>query len=326
MPKTAEQKTRLLKLLEILQQETDEAHAMTEAQLRARLAAAGIEAERKTVLSDLHALEDYGIDVVNRRGRNGGFFIASRDFELAELKLLVDAVQSCKFISEKKSRVLIQKLCALTSRHEAGKLARQVHVSGRVKHENTTVLYTVDTIHTAIAEKCKITFIYNEWTIHKTLKPRHNGASYTVSPYMLMWEEGYYYLVGYDEAAGIPKHFRVDKITDAALLLETRIGGEFFDKIDPAIYAGETFGMYGGEESLVILLCDQSLIGVILDRFGNKVTLREAGDDRFYVSVRVRVSPVFLGWVLGYGARMRVVSPAEVAEDARALATAALAD
>ncbi len=326
MPKTAEQKTRLLKLLEILQRETDDTHALTEAQLRARLASFGIEAERKTVLSDLHALEDYGIDVVNRRGRNGGFFIASRDFELAELKLLVDAVQSCKFISEKKSRILISKLCALTSRHEAGKLTRQVHVSGRVKQENATLLYTVDTIHNAIAEKCKITFCYNEWTINKTLKPRHNGELYTVSPYMLMWEEGYYYLVGYDEAAGIPKHFRVDKITDAGLLAENRLGQEFFDKIDPAVYAGETFGMYGGEETMVTLLCDKSLIGNILDRFGNKVTIQAADDTHFRVNVHVRVSPVFLGWVLSYGSRMHIVSPAEVTEKAKSLAREVLDD
>ncbi len=324
MPKTAEQKTRLLKLLEILQRETDEAHPMTEAQLRARLGAAGIDAERKTVLSDLHALEDFGIDVVNRRGRRGGFFIASRDFELAELKLLVDAVQASKFISEKKSDALIRKLCNLTSRYEAGKLARGVYVSGRVKQENKAVLYTVDTIHTAINEKCKISFLYNEWTINKTLKPRHNGARYKISPWRLMMEEGYYYLVGYDEAAECLKHFRVDKITEACLVEENRVGTELYEHLDPALYAGETFGMYGGEEKLVTLLCDKTLIGIILDRFGSKVTLREADETHFSVTVRVRISPVFRGWVLGYGARMRVVAPTEVAEDIRAVARAAL--
>ncbi len=324
MPKTAEQKTRLLKLLEILQRETDEAHPMTEAQLRARLGTYGIEAERKTILSDLHALEDFGIDIVNRRGRYGGFFIASRDFELAELKLLVDAVQASKFISEKKSDALIRKLCNLTSRHEAGKLARQVYVSGRVKQENKATLYTIDTIHTAIAERCKISFRYNEWTINKTLKPRHNGAFYKISPWRLMMEEGYYYLVGYDEEAACLKHFRVDKITDACVLEEHRAGEDVYEHLDPAQYAGETFGMYGGEETVVVLLCEKSLIGVILDRFGNKVSLQEQDDTHFKVTVRVRLSPVFRGWVLGYGARMRVISPAAVAEDIRAVALAAL--
>ncbi len=326
MPKTAEQKTRLLKILEILERETDDAHMITEAQLRARLAAEGIEAERKTILNDLHALEDYGIDIVNRRGRNGGFFIASRKFELAELKMLVDAVQSCKFIPARMSRGLIQKLCSLTSRHAAGQLKRQVHVAGRVKHENETLLYTVDTIHAAIAEKCKITFVYNEWTLHKTLKPRHGGAQYTISPYMLLWDEGYYYLVGYDEAADCPKHFRVDKITGADVLYENRLGEEYFEKIDPAVYAGETFGMYGGEETLVTLLCDNSLVGVILDRFGKKVTIKEENETRFRVTVRVRVSPVFFGWVLGYGAKMRVVAPENITEQVKCLAREALSD
>ncbi len=326
MPKTAEQKTRILKLLEILMRETDEEHPLTEARLRAKLSSDGIEAERKTILSDLHALEEYGIDVVNRRGRNGGFFIATRDFELAELKMLVDAVQASKFISEKKSEILIGKLCNLTSRHEAGKLTRQVYVSGRVKQENKVVLITIDAIHTAIAEKRKISFVYNEWTISKKLQPRHNGERYKISPWRLMMEEGYYYLIGYDETAACLKHFRVDKITEVSLLEENRAGETYYEHLDPARYAGETFGMYGGEEMPVTLVCDKSLISVILDRFGNQVNLVEEDETRFRVTVSVRISPVFRGWVLGYGARMRVVEPAQVAEDIRAVARAALAE
>ncbi len=324
MPKTAEQKTRILTLLTILRRETDEAHPMTEAELRARLLSNGIEAERKTVLSDLHALEDYGFDIVNRRGRGGGFFLASREFELAELKLLVDAVQSSKFISEKKSRMLIRKLYTLTSNYDAGKLARQVYVSGRVKRENPAALYTVDTIHTAIAEKRQLAFRYSEWTLSKTLRPRHNGAVYTVSPYMLMWEEGYYYLVGYDEGAKIPKHFRVDKIADIKLRETARGGNEAFKNFDPAIYARETFGMYGGEETLVTLECVNDLVGIMIDRFGEGITIQPVDDETFRTTVRVRVSPVFLGWVIGYGADMRIVAPDDVAKRLRTLAEAAL--
>ncbi len=324
MPKKANQKVRMLKLLEIMTQETDEAHPMTEARLRERLLDNGYEAERKTVLADLHALEDYGLDIVHHRGRGGGFFLGTREFELAELKMLVDAVQASKFISEKRSRQLIRKLCGQTSRHGAGKLARQVYVSGRVKHESSAILYAVDTIHTAIAEKCKVCFRYGEWTIDKVLKPRHNGKLYTVSPYMLMWEEGYYYLVGYDEEASLAKHFRVDKVMEISLLEEPRTGVELFRDFDPALYARETFGMYGGKETLVTLECDATLIGVVLDRFGDSVTVQNRTKDTFRITVRVRVSPVFLGWVIGYGSRMRIVAPENVLNELRALAQDAL--
>jgi predicted DNA-binding transcriptional regulator YafY len=324
MPKTAEQKTRILTLHRILLSETDEAHPMTEERLRAALQANGIDAERKTVLDDLHALENFGANVEHRAGRGGGYFIEERTFESAELKLLVDAVQSSKFISEKKSRTLIDKLCTLTSRHEAGSLSRQVYVCGRVKTESAAALYAVDAIHSAIASNRRITFHYNEWTIEKTLRPRRGGALYEVSPYLLTWEDGNYYLVAYEDGQGSLKHFRVDKMTDVSVTDAHRGGEELFAHFDPALYSKETFGMYGGEETLVTLSCDDSLVGVVLDRFGDEVTLVREGEGRFRLTVRVRVSPVFLAWVIGYGSRMRILAPSEVNEALRALAQSAL--
>lgn len=326
MPKCAEQKTRLLSLLSLLERETDEEHPLTEERLRAMLAARGIDAERKTVLDDLHALADYGYDVVNRRGRGGGFFLASRTFELAELKLLVDAVQSSKFISEKKSRTLIEKLCQLTSRYAAGSLARQVYVSGRVKTENKAILYAVDAIHTAIAENRRITFLYSEWTIEKTLRPRRGGARYEISPYLLTWEDGYYYRVGYDAAAGTAKHFRVDKMSDVVPGASPRDGAAWFAGFDPAEYTRETFGMYHGEETSVTLDCAEKLVGILIDRFGDGITFRRAGEGRVLCTVRVRVSPVFLAWVIGYGREMRIVSPLSVAAELQQLARDALTE
>ncbi len=324
MPKSAEQKTRILTLFDILRTETDAAHPMTEERLRAALASRGVIAERKTVLDDLHALENYGLPIENRRGRGGGYYLDGQLFELAELKLLVDAVQCSKFISEKKSRALIGKLCTLTSRHEAMGLTRQVYVSGRVKTENTAALYAVDAIHSAIAAKTQISFRYNEWTIDKTLRPRRGGALYTVSPYLLTWEDGNYYLVAYEDEKDALKHFRVDKMTNVTQTENRRGGEERFARLDPAGYAKETFGMYGGEETLVTLLCDRSLVGVILDRFGEGVTLIPVGEEQFRVSVRVQVSPVFLAWVIEYGGRMRVTAPDEVCARVRELAESAL--
>lgn len=324
MPKCAEQKTRLLTLLTILASETDETHPLTVERLHALLCANGIDAERKTLLDDLHALADHGYDIVNRRGRGGGFFLGTRDFQLAELKLLVDAVQSSKFISEEKSRVLIEKLCRLTSRYEARSLARQVYVSGRVKTENKAILYTVDAIHTAIAENRRITFLYSEWTIEKKLRPRHGGARYEISPYLLAWEDGYYYLVGYDAAADVIKHFRVDKMSEVTLGGSPREGETRFRGFAPADYTRETFGMYHGEETSVTLACSEKLVGILIDRFGDGITLRRAAVGQILCTVRVRVSPVFLAWVIGYGRDMRIVSPMSAAEQLRALAREAL--
>ncbi len=326
MAKRADQKTRILTLYDILLRNTDEAHPMVEASLRSALLQNGIAVDRKTVLDDLHTLEDYGVDIVNRRGKGGGYFIASRTFELAELKLLVDAVQCSKFISEEKSRVLIRKLCTLSSRHEAEALSRQVYVCGRVKADHSAALYTVDTIHGAIAGNKRITFTYNEWTMDKTLTPRHGGALYTVSPYLLTWEEGNYYLVGYDHGEESPKHFRVDKMSRVCATEEPRGGEEAFRGFDPARYSGQTFGMYRGKEELVTLRCHNSLVGVVLDRFGEEITLLPDGNDHFRFTVRVRVSPVFLAWVIGYGTRMRILTPTAVAEQLKDLALSALRD
>ena len=324
MAKKAEQKCRILTLYEILLNETDEGHPMVEARLRARLAERGIEAERKTVLDDLHALEDFGVDIENRRGKGGGYYLASRTFELAELKLLVDAVQSSKFISEKKSNVLLKKLYTLTSRYEAEQLRRQVHVCGRVKADSAAAIYAVDTVHAAIAEKRRITFRYSEWGMDKKLHPRHGGALYEVSPYLLTWDDGNYYMVGYDHGAEAKKHFRVDKMTGTALSDKVRGGEEVFSHFDPAVYSRQTFGMYGGEETSVSLLCHNSLVGVVLDRFGEDVTLIPQGEEHFRFQVRVGVSPVFLAWVIGYGKKMRILSPESVADELRALAREAL--
>ncbi len=315
MAKIAEQKTRLLTLVDILRRETDETHPLTVAQICAQLAAAGIDVERKTVLSDLRALEDHGYNIVNRRGRNGGCFLATREFELAELKLLTDVVASLRFLSARRRDALVRKLCRLTSRYEAAELARQVLIDGHVTREREALLYTIYTIYLAISEKCKITFVY----------PDETGAVAVcrISPWKLMLNTGEYYLVGYDEACGGMNSFRVDRIEDASLLEEHRIGEDMMEHFSSACIAGP-FGADEGEETLVTLRCDETLREDVRDRFGTQVSLREADETHFLVTVRVRVCRAFIGWVLGYGARLHVTEPAHVAEQVRATAQEAL--
>ena len=309
MPKTAEQKTRILALLELLRHETDEDHPMTCEAISVALSRRGITAERKTILDDLHALEE-AYHVAHRRGVGGGYYIEEHAFEPAELKMLVDAVQSSRFISHKRSEALIRKLCDLTSSYTARELSRQVYVSGRVKSDNSAVLYSIDAIHRAIAERKKITFRYTRYTLTKEREFRHGGKVYEVSPYVLSWTEENYYLICRDDEAGVIKHFRVDKMRDVTVT-DTYMGdADMAEKIDPALYAKETFGMYGGQETTVTLLCDASLTDPVIDRFGEDITLFPTDDGRaFRCMVRVRLSPVFLSWVVGFGAHMRILSP-----------------
>lgn len=317
-------KCRLLSLLDLLREETDPDHPLTEKQISAGLRTAGFAAERKTVLADLQALQDYGFDILNRRGKNGGYFLASRTFELSELKLLADAVGAAKFISRNRSKALLGKLYTLTSRHDAMKLDRQVYVERRVKNENKSTFYNVDTLYEAIACDSEITFTYLRWSTDKKLIPRRKEP-YTVSPFALVWEDENYYLIAYDGAAERVKHFRVDKMQGVTMTGHVRCGKALFEKLDMALYTKRSFGMYGGREEVVTLRCDASLAGVVIDRFGEEVMLRRQGEGAFLVTQRVMVSPVFLGWVMGFGAAMQIVEPPSVAKALTDLARESLA-
>ena len=228
--------------------------------------------------------------------------------------MLVDAVQSSKFITEKKSNQLIHKIEQLASRHEAQTLQRQVVVSNRIKTMNESIYYTVDAIHNAISENKKIKFQYYQWNVKKEMELRHNGAWYHISPWGLSWDNENYYLVGYDSAAQKIKHYRVDKMLHIKLSNESREGKEHFKKLDMADYAKKSFGMFGGKEQKVKMLVKNNLTGVIIDRFGKEVMMIPADDKHFTVNVDVHVSRQFLGWVFSLGEDIKIVGPDEVVE------------
>ena len=316
MPKCANQKTRILELYRILLRESDEDYPLTVAELLEHLSAIGMTANRKTVMDDLHALSDAGVDLLSGRGKGGGYFIGAREFEAAELKLLLDAVQSSRFISEKRSRALIEKLLRQTSRHEEKLLGRSVYVSGRVKSENAELLHTVDVIHAAISANNRISFLYYDWTKEHELLPRHDGKRYFVSPCMLSWDNEFYYLLAYDSESDSLRHYRVDKMRRIKREEDARQGEALWGPIskNPGEYENELFGKFGGEEMNVLLSVDKELAGVVVDRFGEDVPFLSDGADAdtFRVSVKVRVSPVFLSWVMQFAGRMRILSPESV--------------
>ena len=313
MPKGANQKFKLYRLAQIMCEKTDETHYLTMPEIQKELEKYDIIAERRSLYESLKDLEEFGIEVEGERsGRGYRYHVIGRQFELAELKLLVDAIQSSKFITEKMTNRLIGKLETLVSQHDAADLRRQVFVSGRIKTMNETVYYSVDTIYNAISQNKKIKFQYYQWNVKKEMELRHNGAWYHISPWGLSWDDENYYLVGYDSDAGQIKHYRVDKMLHIQMSEEKREGKEYFKKLDMADYAKKSFGMFGGIEQEVKLLVTNDLAGVIIDRFGKDVMMIPEDEDHFTVNVDVHVSKQFLGWIFSLGEGVRIIGPDEV--------------
>lgn len=312
MPKSYGQKLKILYLAQLLCERSDESHPLTTKEIIDYLAAQGIHAERKSIYDDISALQNFGMDIIAIREKPGGYYLAGRQFELAELKLLVDAVQASKFVTVKKSRELISKLETLTSRREAGQLHRQVVVAERGKSSNEQIYYNVDEIYAAIAADRMIRFQYFEWSVRKEMVPRKDGAYYEVSPWLLTWEDENYYLIAYDSAAEILKYYRVDKMLHLAVCETPREGRAVFDTLDIAGFAKKTFGMFAGDETMVILQCDASLTGVMIDRFGLDVPMRPDGKNQIRVRANVAVSRQFFGWLTGLGSGVRIISPPEI--------------
>jgi len=326
MAKTTGQKLKILYLLKILRDQTDESHPLTVNELISRLAVYGVTAERKTIYDDIEALRQYGVDIVMTKGKAYGYYIGAREFELPELKLLADAVQSSKFITEKKSRELIKKLQGLVSAHEALKLRRQVFMQDRVKNMNESIYYSVDTLHQAIAGGNKITFKYFDYNIYKERVFRRDGGRYTVSPAALSWNDEHYYLIGYSEDREGLSHYRVDRMSNVRILNEktdARAGapGDF----NPAVYAKRVFGMYGGEEAEVRLRFSNSMASAVIDRFGKDAAMIYDDDEHFIVKARVALSPVFFAWLFQFGELCEVMAPESLRESLAAQAEGFLA-
>lgn len=318
MAKSSNQKLKLVYLMKILLEKTDETHSITMSEIIDALQAYGIGAERKSLYDDLETLRVYGMDIIGTQAdRKYYYHVGNRQFELAELKLLVDSVQSAKFITEGKSNELIKKIEGLASQYEASQLHRQVFVNGRVKTMNESIYYNVDRIHTAIAENSRIRFRYFQWNVDKEMELRHNGAVYEVSPWALSWDDENYYLIAYDGIRGIIKHFRVDKMLNIESSGEQREGKQMFKSFNMAAYARKTFGMYGGVEEWVRIKCDNSLAGVMIDRFGKDISMTRLNEKQFVATVDVAVSRQFMAWVIGLGDGAEIIGPESVVDEMR---------
>ena len=315
------QKLKILYLAKILLENTDVNHDMTLQEIIDQLAAYDVTAERKSLYEDIAQLDAFGIQIKKTQyGKTYHYQVSNRDFELAELKLLVDAVQSSKFITAKKSDQLIKKIESLTSKRQARMLTRQVYVQHRVKTMNETIYYNVDEIHLAMNDNKQIRFQYFQWGIHKEMILKRDGAFYEISPWGLSWDDENYYMLGFDEEAGILKHFRVDKMIKVQVAEKERKGREIYQSLDMADFARKHFGMFSGKEETVRIRFKNYLAGVVIDRFGKDVTLIKDGEEHFTARVTVAVSDQFLGWLIAFHGEAKVLSPDWVSQRMRELA------
>lgn len=317
MPKGTNQKFKLYRLAQIMLERTDEEHYITMPEIMEALKEYDITAERKSIYADLRDLETFGIDVEGEQvGNRYHYHVVNRPFEMPELKLLVDAIQSSKFITARKTNDLIRKLETFVSRYDAMKLQRQVYVSGRIKTMNESIYYTVDEIHNAISENKKIRFQYFQWNVKKEMVLRKDGEPYIVSPWALTWDDENYYMVAIDSSDEKVKHFRVDKMLNIEFLDKPRLGGEKFSgqNADVGLYAKKVFGMFSGKEEIVKLECKNEMAGVIIDRFGKDTMFIPKDDEHFTANVKVIVSNQFISWIFSLGDGVKIVEPEDILE------------
>ena len=318
MARDSSQKLKLLYVMQYLLKNSDEAHPVTVNQIISFLGELGIPAERKSIYDDVEALKKFGLDIIQvKDGNFYGYYVGSREFELPELKLLVDSVQSSKFITHRKTLTLIKKIENLASVYEAQLLSRQVFVKNRIKTMNESIYYNVDEIHTGIAQNRKIRFRYFDYTVNKERHFRRDNGFYVVSPFALTCDDENYYMVAYDTDAAIIKHFRVDKMIDIETIDEPRDGKEAYDALDMAIYARKVFGMFSGEEEHVRMRFDNQLVGAVLDRLGRDIILIPDGDSHFTVIADVVVSPQFFAWICGFRNLAQIIGPDGVVQKMR---------
>ena len=318
MPRGSNQKFKFTYLMKIMTEKTDDEHSLTMPQILEELEKYEVSAERKSIYEDFKDMSKLGIDVIKeQRGRETFYHIAGREFELAEVKLLIDAVQSAKFITQKKSKSLISKVKNFVSEHQAKQLQRQIVINDRVKTMNESVYYNVDDIHTAINQNRKIKFKYYKWDIDKKLVERHGGSYFFVSPWALLWDDENYYMIAFDDWDNKIKHYRVDKMMYIEVGNDERAGKEEFKNFDMAKYSKATFGMYHGEKTKVCIKFANHMCGVFIDRFGKDTLFRKTDENHSELIADVNVSPQFFGWIFSLGNDVEIVSPKEVVNELR---------
>ncbi len=322
MPKSDNQKLKIFHILDYLQRNSNADHPVQAAELIKMLEKHhGIRSERKSIYSDIAALQDYGIDIVSVPGKKGGYYIASRNFELPELKLLIDAVQSSRFLTEKKSRELIEKLCNQCNEHDARLMRRDVLVSGRVKSMNETIYYNVDAVQEAISQNRQISFRYFDWDLRGQRKYR--DRDYVASPYGLCQDNENCYLLAFSPRHGITS-YRVDRMANIQLLGDARVPCPELTGKKLTEHANRLFQMYSGEATNVKLRFHRSMINAVVDRFGRETMLIPDGDEHFVFTVNVAVSPMFLSWVIGFGHLAKILYPQSVIDQCRQMCQQAL--
>lgn len=321
MPKSENQKLKILYILDYLQKNSHREHPVCVTELQAMLKTHDIVCNRKTIYSDIAALQDYGADIVSMAGRQGGYYLASRTFELPELKLLINAVQSSRYLTEKKSRELIEKLCRECSVHDARLMRQDVLVSGRVKSMNETIYYSVDAIQEAIAQNEQIAFRYFDWGLDG--KPRYRDRDYQASPYGLCQSNENCYLLAHSIRHGVT-HYRVDRMRDIRLTGVPRTPCPELTGKALVDHANQLFQMYSGESTAVKLRFHNRLANAVVDRFGQDILLVPDGDTHFVCTVQVAVSPMFLCWVIGFGQQAKILYPQSVIDACKAMCQGAL--
>ena len=320
MTSTSNLKIKPLYIMKILMEKTDEHHPITVNEIIEELAKYDISAERKSIYSDIELLTSFGIDIICEKGRANKYFVGSRDFELPELKLLVDAVQSSKFITHKKSEELIKKIEKLTSIHEAKELHRQVIVADRVKTMNESIYYNIDEIHKAIQQNKQVRFKYFDYNLDKQIEYRRDGEWYYASPYALTWSDDNYYMIAYYERYNDISNFRVDRMAAIQMVKEERIMCEDTENFNVADYSKKFFRMFSGEMETVKLQFDNSLINVVIDRFGRDIVINKQDDDHFTITADVVATNTFLGWLFMFGDKVKILSPKHLINDMKNIA------
>ena len=317
MSRGTNQKFKFTDLMKMMQEKTDDDHALTMPQIMDELEKYGVTAERKSIYADFADMKKFGVEIIKEQiGRETYYHVGTRAFELAEVKLLVDAIQSSKFITQTKSRDLIAKMKTFVSQYQGSSLQRQVFIDDRVKSMNESVFYNVDEVYTAINENKKIRFKYYKWDINKKLIARKGGDWFELSPWGLTWADENYYMIAYDEWDGNVKTYRVDKMMRISILDEKREGQKEFKAFDMSKLSKTTFGMYGGHKKRVKIQFENSMCGVFLDRFGKEdISFKPIGDNWSEFSVEVSVSQHFFGWLFGLGPKVRLVGPDDVVEE-----------
>ncbi len=317
MPKSTNQKLKLLYIADFLTEKTDELHWVSSVDIIEMLARNGIDAERKSIYADIDALRNFGMDIDIIKGRAGGIRLLSKKFELAELKLLVDAIQSSRFITEKKSYSLIKKLSELTSEYERKDLQRLVFISNRIKNENESIYYSTDNIYYAINNDKQISFLYFNYGADKKKHYHNNKKTITVSPFGLQYDSEKYYLIAYDPTAGIIKHYRVDKMEKVEIFDKPRDGKSHFKKFDIASYSNATLKMFSGEITKVTLKCPDKFAGAIIDKFGNKVKFVPTADGEYNITIDAALTPTLYSWIFTFGGEIKIIEPQKAVDEYR---------